>query len=192
MRFVRAYDDKQTPDMHELIILTGMNYAFSKHLESEYVYNPIIKEFSELEITKKASETNPDYKAIKLNIDLIKQILKTELSEKLFSNAKKLDCTDKKDCMPIKITEETQQRLDEAFNNLEKLLASYYRNAKKSKKIVDTTKKRLDKEFKSDKQALAEIRNSLNEAIQFFNEKDYLKRRKDFWPELFGEKFQAN
>lgn len=192
MRFIRGYDTKSTPDKIELIILPGKNYAFSKHLESEYIYNPIMKELSELELMKKGYENIPEYNMIKLGMDVIRQILRTEISEKLFKNAEKLDCTDKKDVEQILINEETVQNLNKAFDDLEKLLARYYREAKKSKRIAESTRKRLNNEFKLDKEALAEIRKNTNDAIEFFNEKNYLTRRREFWPELFGEKFQAN
>ena len=192
MRFIREYDTKPNPDRFELIILPGKNYAFSKHLESEYIYNPIMKELSELELMKKGYENIPEYNMIKLGMDVIRQILRTEISEKLFKNAEKLDCTDKKDVEQILINEETVQNLNKAFDDLEKLLARYYREAKKSKRIAESTRKRLNNEFKLDKEALAEIRKNTNDAIEFFNEKNYLTRRREFWPELFGEKFQAN
>lgn len=192
MRFIREYDTKPNPDRFELIILPGKNYAYAKHLESEYVYNPIMKGFSELELFKKAYESIPEFNMINLNIDVIKQILRTEISEKLFRNAEKIDCAGKKDVEQILINEETVQNLNKAFDDLEKLLARYYREAKKSKRIAESTRKRLNNEFKLDKEALAEIRKNTNDAIEFFNEKNYLTRRREFWPELFGEKFQAN
>lgn len=191
MRLVRDYDEKDNPVQHELLILMGKNYAFTKHIESEFVYN-YLRKFGELNIIKRGNENIESHKATKSCISLLKNLFGNEVSKKLFANAKKLDLTGEKNLEKVEFNEETIKLIDKCFEELKKSVSSYYQTAQASKRISDVTKNKLKVFAKKDLEEIENIQAGLNRTIEYFNEKDYLKRRKDYWPTLFGEKFHKN
>ena len=88
--------------------------------------------------------------------------------------------------------EDKKRFLQKCFNELEKNVESYYETAANSPKFCEATKKRFAENAIADKQKITEIRKKLEKTIKFFNEKDYLERRTDIWPTLFGEEFKIN
>ena len=81
MRLIRQYDKKETPELLELIILSGKDYAYAKHLESEYIYSPIMKVFQELNIVNKTKSKSEDYNMVIRCFATIKNILVKEISQ---------------------------------------------------------------------------------------------------------------
>lgn len=175
LRLVRDFDDKVHPVQHELIILMGDNYACAKHLESDMVYG-VLRRFDELNIIKKGNENIETCKIARQCIALLKQVFGSEVSKKLFNNAKKMDLEGSQDLEKIHFSDEDVKLIEICIDELKRSVNSYYRTARASKRIGAATKERIMKEAKNDKDALFAICEDLKFTVEFFNEKDYLER----------------
>lgn len=189
IRLVRNHDpNKKNPVLYELILLRGQNHAYAKHLESDFVYS-LTRQYDELNIVKKGNNNIESCQTAKRCIELIKRILTAEISQKLYSNAEMLDTHLSGELAEIKINSETKRLIQQCFNELDKSLKYYYATAAASPRIAPTTKKKIEVLAKSDIEKISDLRKKLEKSIKFFNEKNYLDRREEYWPKLFNENF---
>ena len=173
MRFVRDFDTKKNPVQHELIVLFGPNYSLAKHNESSDVYSSL-RLFDELHMpTPKDKDGSNAHKAERY-MDLIKQMFRGKISEKLFLNAKNKDLYDIQDEIPITFTERDISLFENYFNGLRARLHSAYADAKKEA-TVPSIKRQFTKDYKEDKEKLDTIQTSLRAAIEKYNYQSDLK-----------------
>ena len=92
----------------------------------------------------------------------------------------------------VNIKQEDIKQIEKCMNIIKQSISSYYTKKIAREDLCEATKNRLSKEFEADKEIYNKLRKNVSTAIKFFNEKNYLERRKDFWPILFGEEFIAD
>ena len=177
MRFVREFDKKKTPILHELIILFGPNYSNAKQIESEKVYG-FLRLFDELNM--KFSDKTLGSHSQKANryIGLIQQMFRGKVSEKLFLNAKNKDLYEISDEIPIIFSETDQKMFESYFSGLKDRLASCYKEKQAGMQASNTAKKQLQKELREDRSLLKKIQDNLEQTINFFNYKNGLNETK--------------
>jgi len=175
MRFIRDFDKKKNPIQHELIILFGPNYSKAKHDESNHVYNALRK-FEEL--TMKFTDDTVGSHSQKANryIELITQMFRGKISEKLFLNAKNKDLYDISDEIPIHFSETDINMFNNYFSGLQDRMTSVYAEAKKAANISDSAKKQLAKDLRHDRACLNEIKEKLASTIEHYNYQSDLKQ----------------
>ena len=98
-------------------------------------------------------------------IDLIKQMFRGKVSEKLFLNAKNKDLYDLSDSIPISFSETDVNMFENYFSGLNDRVSSVYKEARKAPKITDSEKKQLAKDLRSDKTLLNKVHDNLKKAI---------------------------
>ena len=178
MRFVREFDKKRNPLEHELIILFGPNYAKAKLIESEKVYKNI-REFDELKIRPEESPEEPDKLKAARYIDLLKQMFRGKISEKLFLNAKNKDLYDIPEEIPINFSETDIKMFENYFAGLNKKLTDIYKNEKAAAKASATATKQINSDSRHDKTLLNKIHENLRGTIEYFNHLHDLKKSAD-------------
>lgn len=178
MRFIREFDKKKNPIQHELIILFGPNYSQAKQMESDKVYS-FLRKFDELNM--KFSDNTIGSHSQKANryINLIQQMFRGKISEKLFLNAKNKDLYEIADEIPITFNETDQKMFDSYFSGLKDRLASCYKEKLTSAKVSESAQKQLKSELRQDRLLLKKIQDSLQETIDYFNHQSGLKETKD-------------
>lgn len=174
MRFIRNFDKKKNPIQHELIILFGPNYSKAKHEESNHVYNALRK-FEEL--TMKFADDTVGSHSQKANryIELITQMFRGKVSEKLFLNAKNKDLYDISDEIPIHFSETDIKMFNNYFSGLHDRMTSVYAEARKTANISDSARRQLSKDLKHDRACLNEIKEQLASTIEHYNYQSDLK-----------------
>lgn len=205
IRFVKEadlFDKKKSPTPHELIILFGPNYAKAKSDESSYVYNHLRK-FGELNMKFDKSKVGSHSFRAARYIELIEQMFRGKVSQKLFINAKNKDYYNIDETLPVTFNEDDQKLFDSYFGGLHERLSSCYSEKRKVlreksvklkqqaktaeesanerelgllKEKISTLRAQLAdlKESESDDhETLAEIQEGLNETI-----KRYFKSKK--------------
>jgi len=175
MRFVREFDNKKNPVQHELIILMGPEYSIAKAEEYNKVYK-YLREFEELNM--KFEDSTPGSNSHKANryMDLIKQMFRGKVSEKLFLNAKNKDLYDITDEMPITFSDTDIQMFENYFKGLKDRLNGSYKEARNAAKASEMVKRQLAKDLRQDKATLEKIQQGLKETIDYFNYKDDLNK----------------
>ena len=164
MRFVRDFDSKKNPVSHELLIVFGPNYSKAKHAESSFIYTPL-RELDELHVDLSNKTIGSHSQKASRYIDLIKQMFRGKVSEKLFLNAKNKDLYDLSDSIPISFSESDVNMFENYFSGLNDRVSSVYKEAKKAPKITDSEKKQLAKDLRSDKTLLNKVHDNLKKAI---------------------------
>lgn len=177
MRFVREFDKKdpkKRPVSHELLIIFGPEYAKSKHDESKYVYNKIRK-FEELNVDLSDKTTNPKSLKASRYIDLIRQMFRGKVSEKLFLNAKNKDLYGLNDEIPIYFTESDQKMFENYFSGLRDNVIDIYKTLRKNAGVSKTASKQTNQDLRNDKALLGELHDTLKDTIEHFNYQHDLK-----------------
>lgn len=164
MRFVRDFDSKKNPVSHELLIVFGPNYSKAKHAESSFIYTPL-RELDELHVDLSNKTIGSHSQKASRYIDLIKQMFRGKVSEKLFLNAKNKDLYDLSDSIPISFSETDVIMFENYFSGLNDRVSSVYKEARKAPKITDSEKKQLAKDLRSDKTLLNKVHDNLKKAI---------------------------
>lgn len=175
MRFVREFDKKKNPTQHELIVLFGPNYSIAKHIESEKVYGNL-REFEELRF--KLDERPSSQHAQKANryIDLIKQMFRGKVSEKLFLNAKNKDLYELTEEIPISFSESDTQVFDSYFAGLLDRMNSCYKETRTAAKPSPSATKQINSDARHDRALIKKIQDNLRKTIDYFNHKNELKK----------------
>lgn len=164
MRFVRDFDSRKNPVSHELLIVFGPNYSKAKHAESSFIYTPL-RELDELHVDLSNKTIGSHSQKASRYIDLIKQMFRGKVSEKLFLNAKNKDLYDLSDSIPISFSETDVNMFENYFSGLNDRVSSVYKEARKAPKITDSEKKQLAKDLRSDKTLLNKVHDNLKKAI---------------------------
>lgn len=175
MRFIRDFDKKKNPVQHELIILFGPHTAIAKHEESERVYTHL-RNLDELrvDLANKKEIGSHAYRAGRY-IDLIKQMFRGKISEKLYLNAKNKDLYDISDEVPVMFSDTDVSMFENYFSGLRDRINSVYSEMRKGAEISDSAKKQLAKDVRYDRSLLTKIHDSLRETIEYYNYKHDLK-----------------
>ncbi len=164
MRFVRDFDTKKSPVSHELLIVFGPNYSKAKHAESSFIYTPL-RELDELHVDLSNKTLGSHSQKAARYIDLIKQMFRGKVSEKLFLNAKNKDLFELSDSVPISFSDIDVNMFENYFAGLHDRVSSVYKEIRKSPKLTDSDKKQLAKDFRSDKALLNKVHDNLKKAI---------------------------
>ena len=167
MRLVRAYDTKENPVQHELLILFGPEYSKVKQFESENIYE-YLRKFGELNFRKYNLGRNSYTKVCERYIELIEKMVRGKISQKLYENAKNKDMYGIEDEIPITFTEDDLKIFEQYFNELNEKIVWYYRDAKKFIRTDQTAQKQLYRESKADRDKLNVIHDNLLETIKMF------------------------
>lgn len=175
MRFIREFDKKKNPVQHELIVLFGPNYAIAKHLESEKVYGNLRK-FEELRLDLNEMQSNQHAIKAKRYIDLIRQMFRGKISEKLFMNAKNKDLYEITEEIPINFSKTDIQMNDAYFAGFIDRMNSCYKELKASAKASQSATRQLNADARHDRALVGDIQNQLKKTIEYFNHLDDLKR----------------
>ena len=176
LRFVRAQDKTKSPIFHELIIIFGKDYSKAKYYESDKIYK-ITRTLNELKFLK---ETRSEKTKIltKRYIELIKSILSSEISKKLFESAKNLDIYKIDNNMLINVSEQNILEIKKLISNIRVEARKYYESAElraKSPKRIKMIKKQRD----NDAHLLSQFQKSIFESIEFFNNVKYFNKLPD-------------
>lgn len=185
LRLIDKYE--KNPVKHELIILTGEQYAIAKHREYENVYK-ITRKLDALNVTKYEDENNEFLKLIKRYITLIKQLCTTEISQKLFENAKNKDVYNINNIIEIKITEKDIQTLKNYFIEMRKNIELYYTNAKKEYPNERKLQYALNKELKQSLEETHLIEQELIKSVRQVNKGKYPKTLDELVKQIKAEK----
>lgn len=172
MRLVDKYD--KSPIKQELIILTGEQYAIAKHREYENVYK-ITRKLDGLSFVKYDEEGNEQLKLIKRYITLIKQLCTTEISQKLFENAKNKDIYNIDNVIEIKITDKDIQTLRNYFEEMRKNIELFYANIKKTIPGDRKAQYAINKELKQSLADCLSIEKELITSVRQVNKGKYPK-----------------
>lgn len=176
MRFVRDFDKKKNPVQHELIILFGPHTAIAKHEESEKVYTHL-RNLDELrvDLANRKEIGSHAYRAGRY-IDLIKQMFRGKVSEKLYLNAKNKDLYDISDEIPVYFSETDVSMFENYFSGLRDRINSVYSEMRKGAEVSDSVKKQLAKDVRYDRSLLSKIHDNLRQTIEYYNYKHDLKK----------------
>lgn len=175
MRFVREFDHKKNPIQHELIVLFGPNYSIAKHIESEKIYGNL-REFEELRFNPDETPLNLNSLKAKRYIDLIKQMFRGKVSEKLFLNAKNKDLYDITEEIPINFSENDIQLFNSYFAGLSGRLNAFYKESRSAAKPSPSATKQLNSDSRHDRNIITKIQKNLQETIEYFNHKADLQK----------------
>ncbi|MBR1424585.1 hypothetical protein IJ579_03370 [bacterium] len=167
MRFVRDYDKKRNLVYHELIILFGPHTAQAKHEESELVYS-ILRKFNEFNMKFDSSTVGTNSFKTNRYIEMVQDMFRGKISQKLFANAKNKDYSGIDYQMPIVFSPESINLLENAFGSIRKGLNIAYKEARKSAKS-ETRLSELIKEHRQDSALLTEIYKNLMATIKHYN-----------------------
>lgn len=179
MRFVREFDKKKSPVMHELLVLFGPNYSLAKHIESDKVYGNLRK-FNELRIDlDEASATSSHAQKAKRYIDLIQQLFRGKVSQKLFLNAKNKDLYDITEEIPISFSPTDVQVFDSYFAGFNDRMSSSYKELKDAAKVSSSAVKQLNVDLRHDRGLMKTIHDNLKGTIEYFNNKSDLNLHKE-------------
>ena len=168
MRFIRISDKNKTPINHELILLFGPNYANAKHIESEKVYS-YLREFENLDMKFTDKTIGSNSQKAERYTDLIKQMFRGKVSQKLFLNAKNKDLYQIEDEIPIKFTDDDKKLFDTYFAGLRDRLNRCYNEQCRANKGESEILKDLKASQRHDSNLLKKIHDGLNKTITYFN-----------------------
>lgn len=178
MRFVRDFDKKKSPVLHELIILFGPNYSKAKQEESEKVYS-FLRLFSELNMKFTDDTIGSHSNKANRYIELIEQMFRGKVSQKLFLNAKNQDLYDIQEQIPITFSKTDKNLFDNYFSGLNDRLNSSYKEAKRAAQASAIATKQINSDLRHDRTTLNKIQEGLNKTMQYYNNKNGLVKFKD-------------
>lgn len=169
IRFVRDFDSNESPIQHELIVLFGPKYSQAKHFESDNVYSHLRK-FDELNINLEEDKNVGSNKNRAFRyVELIKQMIRKGISEKLFANAKNADLYGITEEVPIAFSDSDLGLLTNYFNGLRSRLSKCYKEEKDLVSGDPLRTKQLTSEQRQDSLLIRKIQAGLNDTIKFFN-----------------------
>ncbi len=174
LRFVRDFANKRNPILHELIILSGPNTAMAKHIESSKVYTHL-RRFAEFSLDMSDESISQTAKQVERYQDLISQMFRGKVSQKLFLNAKNKDAYGITDEIPISFSQEDIALFNTYFERLQKSLSDSYKILRQNAKSSDSALKEINRNARSDLKILHEIKEELNSTIEYFNYQHGLK-----------------
>ena len=152
MRFVKVNDTSDNPHKHEVIILFGKNYANAKHEESGRVYS-FIRKFSELYMP--LDDSSPVTRSAEPYANIIKTKFRSEVSRKLFINAKNIDYNKTPDLIdPVSFNPEDVKTFKQAISGLKRAVKTYFTKDEKSRK--------------HDLKIISEIEKGLSDTIEHY------------------------
>ena len=173
MRLVRTYDTKENPVQHELLILFGPEYSRVKQFESKYIYE-YLRKFNELNFRNNNIGKNSYTKVCDRYIELIEKMVRGNISQKLYENAKNKDMFGITEDIPITFTEDDLKILEQYFFELNEKIIWFYRDAKKFVRTDKSGQNQLYRESKADRDKLQVIHDGLLDTIKMFmSEKKY-------------------
>lgn len=178
IRFVREFDKKKNPVLHELIILFGPNYANAKHEESDRVYSNL-RLFNELSMKFEDNTIGSHSHKANRYIELIEQMFRGKVSQKLFLNAKNKDLYEILDEIPITFSDVDTGMFENYFAGLNDRLTSCYKEAKKGAKPSELATKQLNSDMRHDRAALKKIHENLKNTMEYYNKKNDLNETKN-------------
>lgn len=178
MRFVREFDKKKNPVLHELIILFGPNYSMAKHEESEKVYSHL-RLFDELNMKFEDNTIGSHSNKANRYIELIRQMFRGKVSEKLFLNAKNNDLYEISDEIPISFSDTDIHMLENYFSGLNDRLNSCYKDAKKGAAPSALATRQINSDLRHDRTLLIKTKENLRKTIEYYNNKNALNETKD-------------
>lgn len=173
IRFKKEDDTSQSPDLFELIILPGKNFAKAKSYESDKVYSQTRK-LGELAFIKNMKNER-DIALAKRYIAMIKSMLNLGISQKLFGAAKNLDVYGMENNIVMNMSEGDINVIKSAFADLRRVARNYYDTIELRAKSFKTIA-RIKSERANDARILTETQKNLLEAIDFFNNAGNLKK----------------
>lgn len=156
--------------LHELIIIVGPKYAEAKHDESDRIYS-YIRQFKELYLINTGKNDDETMAKLKRYMDLISKVFSTEITQKIYENAKSADIYGIVKPMPISLNDDDESILTSYYDDIEKITKEYYKKMIEAKAKTPKVQERLKKEKNEDMAKLALIRQGLTEAYDFY--KDY-------------------
>lgn len=169
MRFVRDFDKKPNPTQHELLILFGPEYAKAKHMESEKVYS-LLRQFNELHLKPSDSVAGSNEAKANRYMDLIQQMFRGKVSEKLFMNAKNKDLYDLPDTVNISFSDMDKVMLQNYFVALKKRFQQCYHELKGNSKAGSAEYNQIATNQRQDTVLLNKIQKSLEKVIEEFGQ----------------------
>lgn len=175
IRFVRDYEKGSKPVPHELIILFGPNYSHAKHIESDKIYSHLRK-FDELSMKFEDKAIGSNQHKANRYIDLIKEMFRGKVSQKLFLNAKNKDLYDMSDEAAITFSKEDKDVLLNYFIGLKNRLNKCYKEAQENMTQSEMVSKQLVSDRRHDTNIINKIKDGLLETIEHFNYQNDLKK----------------
>ena len=167
IRFVRDYDNKAFPVLHELIILPGKNFAKAKYYESDKIYKNT-RQLDELNFIKNMKDEK--YLALaKRHISIIKSMLSFGISQKLFGCAKNIDVYNINDNIILNMPAQDITVIKNSFSELRKVAKEYY-DLLESRVKTDASLKKIKNDRTADSKLLTDLQKNVLESINFFNE----------------------
>lgn len=171
IRFVRKADvespSKKTPELHEMIVLFGKNYADAKHRESERVYS-FLRQFDELNLKKILDNKKYDSLTapIRTLVGKVETFFRSEVSTKEFSNAKSIDYGRLEDSLDINFSKADEEKFEETFDKIGLSMQWLYDKLKFKANTVG--KAALQRKEEADMKTLSEIRAGLKNTIKTY------------------------
>ena len=177
MRFVRVTDKSDYPVNHELIILFGPNYASAKHLESTRIYAHL-RDFNKLRMKFEDNTVGSNSQKAQRYIDLIEQMFRGKVSQKLFLNAKNKDLFAIEEEIPIRFSKEDISLVETYFAGLNDKLNSCYVEKRKAGNPSQLVLKELTQDKRHDRALIKKIQEGLSSAVEYFNHVSGVKETK--------------
>lgn len=168
MRFVRDFDTSRQPVSHELIVVFGPEYSKAKHFESSRVYGNL-REFDELHADLSDKTMGSHAQKATRYIDLIQQMFRGKISEKLFINAKNKDLYQISDEVPITFSENDKKVFESYFAGLKDRINSVYSETRKANKGKKELLSQINKDARADRTLLEKLYKNLKETIAVFD-----------------------
>lgn len=168
MRFVRDFDTSRQPVSHELIVVFGPEYSKAKHFESSRVYGNL-REFDELHTDLSDKTMGSHAQKATRYIDLIQQMFRGKISEKLFINAKNKDLYQISDEVPITFSENDKKVFESYFAGLKDRINSVYSETRKANKGKKELLSQINKDARADRTLLEKLYKNLKETIAVFD-----------------------
>lgn len=176
IRFIR-YEDKdvENPIYHELLIHFGPTYNRNAFREHKLVYEKT-RLFKELNIP-----VNPVYdgavdfklepeKGVAKFISDVKNLFRTEVSEKLINNGKNEDFFGSiEDNEEIFFDAKSEEKYERWFRNIVGFTKEYYKQEKERASISTLATEQVDKDYRADLNLLAKIKKLLDKTIEEIN-----------------------
>lgn len=113
----------------------GPNYSKAKHAESSFIYTPL-RELDELHVDLSNKTIGSHSQKASRYIDLIKQMFRGKVSEKLFLNAKNKDLYDLSDSIPISFSETDVNMFENYFRVWMTEFHQFIRKQEKLQKLL--------------------------------------------------------
>lgn len=155
--------------LYELIILCGPNYAKAKEFESHEIYSHL-REFDEMNIFRNFKENNEHSILADRYSTMIKNMIRKEISQNLFENAKNKDIYGIQEEISIGLNDSDKESLTKLFKLLHKEINEFYNSCLNNIRGYAFVQERFDEDRKKDLQLLNKINKGINDTVKFFDE----------------------